>query len=354
MRKIIHIDMDCFYAAVEMRDDPSLRGRPVAVGGSPDQRGVLCTCNYEARRYGLRSAMPSAHALRLCPDLVLLPVDMEKYKRASRKIHGIFRRYTEIIEPLSLDEAYLDVTDAPHFKGSATLIAQDIRRSIYLSLKLTASAGIATNKFLAKTASEWNKPNGQFVLTPDKVDDFLKDLPIEKIYGVGKVTAAKLHHLGIKTCGQLREKSRTDLALEFGSFGEELYQLSRGIDDRPVQPERQRKSLSVEETFNHDLKNADECLSYFPELLAQFSARFERIEDKTFADIKSIFVKIKFNDFTVTTIQAPLKQLNQTEFEHLFQQRFEQQPKPVRLLGIGVHFREEEDENNRQLPLILP
>jgi len=346
--------MDCFYAAIEVRDDPSLRGRPVAVGGSPDQRGVLCTCNYEARRYGVRSAMPSAHALRLCPDLVLLPVNMEKYQQVSRKIQGIFRRYTEIVEPVSLDEAYLDVTDAPHFKGSATLIAQDIRRSIYLSLKLTASAGIAANKFLAKTASEWNKPNGQFVLTPDKVDDFLNDLSIEKIYGVGKVTAAKLHHLGIKTCGQLRGKSRTELALEFGSFGEELYNLSRGIDDRPVQPERQRKSLSVEETFNHDLKTADECLSYFSELFAQFSVRLEHIDDKTLADIKSIFVKIKFNDFTVTTIQAPLKQLDQAEFEQLFQQRFDQQNKPVRLLGIGVHFREEEDENNRQLLLSLP
>jgi DNA polymerase-4 len=190
-RKIIHCDCDCFYASVEMRDDPSLRGRPLAVGGRPDQRGVVATCNYEARRFGIHSAMATAQAIKLCPDLLVIPPDMEKYRIASRQIMEIYRDYTELVEPLSLDEAYLDVTESPHCKGSATLIAQEIRQRIFETVGITASAGVAPNKFVAKIASDWNKPDGLFLVRPEEVDAFVAALPVKKLYGVGKVTAAK-------------------------------------------------------------------------------------------------------------------------------------------------------------------
>ena len=192
LRKIIHVDCDCFYAAVEMRDNPSLIGKPIAVGGSTSRRGVLSTCNYEARAYGLHSAMPTAQALKLCPDVILLPHRFDAYKEASNKVNDIYRRYTEIIQPLSLDEAYLDVSEVDMLHGSATLIAQDIRQAIEKEVGITASAGIAPNKFLAKVASDWNKPNGQFVITPDQIADFMVQLPVKKIPGVGKKTAERL------------------------------------------------------------------------------------------------------------------------------------------------------------------
>ncbi len=233
-RKIIHIDCDCFYAAIEMRDDPSLASRPLAVGGAADRRGVIATCNYEARAYGVRSAMASAHALKLCPDLLILRPRMDAYREASRAIHEIFRSYTELIEPLSLDEAYLDVSDCRHFSGSATRIAQDIRRRVWEQLRITVSAGVAPNKFLAKIASDWKKPDGLFVITPDQVEDFVEGLPVDRLHGVGRVTAEKLKRLGIHDCGHLRQWSRVELLREFGVFGERLYSLARGIDQRPV------------------------------------------------------------------------------------------------------------------------
>ena len=205
VRKIIHCDCDCFYASVEMRDDPSLRGRPLAVGGRADQRGVIATCNYEARRYGIHSAMATAQAVKLCPDLILIPPNMEKYRITSRQIMDIYRDYTDLVEPLSLDEAYLDVTNSPHCKGSATLIAQEIRRRIFETVGITASAGVAPNKFVAKIASDWNKPDGLFLVRPGEVDAFVAALPVKKLFGVGKVTAAKLHSLGAQTCGDLRD-----------------------------------------------------------------------------------------------------------------------------------------------------
>ncbi|MGB9110880.1 MAG: DNA polymerase IV, partial [Telluria sp.] len=199
-RKIIHCDCDCFYASVEMRDDPSLRGRPLAVGGRPDQRGVVATCNYEARRFGIHSAMATAQAMKLCPELLLIPPNMEKYRIASTQIMEIYRDYTELVEPLSLDEAYLDVTASPHCKGSATLIAQEIRRRIFETVGITASAGVAPSKFVAKIASDWNKPDGLFLVRPEEVDDFVAALPVKKLHGVGKVTAAKMNGLGVQTC----------------------------------------------------------------------------------------------------------------------------------------------------------
>ena len=219
MRKIIHIDCDCFYAAIEMRDDPRLAGKPLAVGGAADRRGVVATCNYEARAWGVRSAMPMGQALKLCPDLQVVRPRMDAYKAVSREIHAIFRDYTEIIEPLSLDEAYLDVSASSHFDGSATRIAQDIRRRVSQELHITVSAGVAPNKFLAKIASDWRKPNGLFVITPDQVEDFVAALPVNKLHGVGKVTADKLGRLGIDTCLDLRDWSKLALVREFGSFG---------------------------------------------------------------------------------------------------------------------------------------
>src|SRR5688572_8550149 len=247
MRKIIHCDCDCFYAAIEMRDNPALREVPLAVGGRPDQRGVVATCNYEARRYGIHSAMATAQALKLCPHLVVIPPAMDKYRAASKQILAIYHDYTDLVEPLSLDEAYLDVSESTHCKGSATLIAQEIRQRIFATVGITASAGVAPNKFVAKIASDWHKPDGLCLVRPDEVDAFVAALPVKKLHGVGKVTAAKLNKLGAETCGDLRSWTLADLEQHFGRFGTRLHDLCRGIDEREVSTSRERKSISTEE-----------------------------------------------------------------------------------------------------------
>lgn len=229
MRKIIHVDMDCFFAAVEMRDNPALRDIPIAIGGSRERRGVISTANYPARKFGVRSAMPTGMALKLCPHLTLLPGRFDAYKEASNHIREIFSRYTSRIEPLSLDEAYLDVTDSVHCHGSATLIAQEIRQTIFNELQLTASAGVAPVKFLAKIASDMNKPNGQFVITPAEVPAFLQTLPLAKIPGVGKVSAAKLEAMGLRTCGDVQKCDLVMLLKRFGKFGRILWERSQGL-----------------------------------------------------------------------------------------------------------------------------
>lgn len=234
MRKILHIDCDCFYAAIEMRDDPRLRGRPLAVGGDPGKRGVIATCNYEARAYGVRSAMASAYAKKLCPELLIVPGRMSVYREVSQAIQAIFADYTPLIQPLSLDEAYLDVTDSPACRGSATLIAREIRQRVRDTQGITVSAGVAPNKFLAKIASDWNKPDGLKVILPDQVEDFLRDLPVSRLHGVGRKTAERLQRLGVDVCSELLPWRKQDLAREFGSFGERLWELARGIDERPV------------------------------------------------------------------------------------------------------------------------
>jgi len=341
MHKIIHIDMDCFYAAVEMRDDPSLRGKPVAVGGSVEERGVLCTCNYEARKFGLHAALSTAKALRLCPDVILLPVDMPKYVRISKRIRKIFKQYTQLIEPLSLDEAFLDVTDCKQFKGSATLIAQAIRKQIYQEHQLTASAGVAPNKFLAKVASDWEKPNGQFVITPNMIEKFMKDLPANKIFGVGKVTANKLLQIGIRTCVDLQKLNIEDLIHHFGNFGVQLYELCRGIDHRPVEASSVRKSLSVEETYANDLQTKKICLSKLPDL---FERLIERLNRKRGLKPYKQFIKIKFNDFAQTTVEALMEEniVSLHQYEKLFLEGYARHQRSVRLLGLGVRFKESE------------
>ena len=335
MKKIIHCDCDCFYAAIEMRDDPSLQNLPVAVGGKSDRRGVVATCNYKARQFGVRSAMPTAHALRLCPDLIVIPGTMAKYREAAQQIRQIFYRFTDKVEPLSLDEAYLDVSDCTDFQGSATLIAEEIRKIIAEEVGVTASAGVAPNKFLAKVASDLNKPNGQFVITPDNVEGFVKTLAVKRIFGVGKVTNEKLDRLGIKTCGDLQQKSLIELVDKFGTFGKRLHDLSFGVDNRQVNSSR--KSLSVEHTYSDDLLDQEACKAKISGLLLELRSRLRRVDSDYL--VTKQFIKVKFNDFTSTTVERQLsKGLPQESFEALLEQAWERGGRPVRLLGLGVRF----------------
>jgi DNA polymerase-4 len=335
MKKIIHIDMDCFYAAIEIRDNPTLANKPVAVGGSVQNRGVLATCNYIARKYGLHSAMPTARAFQLCPNLVLLPGNMQKYKSVAKKLYCMFRQYTPLVETLSLDEAYLDVTNCPYCKGSATLIAKTIRNRIKKDLHLTASAGVAPNKLLAKIASEWNKPDGLFVITPEQVDEFMPKLPVGKIYGVGKVTEKHMADLKIYTCGDLQKRELPYLIENFGKFGHRLYELCRGIDNREVETEYTPKSLSVEETFAVDLKTSAECLAELPALIKELKRRLAREDDFT---ITKQIVKIKFYDFTRTSVEKTVSAFDENRFAELLTEGLQRQNKPVRLIGVGVKF----------------
>lgn len=337
-RKIIHCDCDCFFAAIEIRDDPALAGLPVAVGGAEDRRGVIATCNYEARKYGVHSAMASATARRKCRDLIIIPGNMEKYRAASKQMHSIFQDYTGLIEPLSLDEAFLDVSATKKCRGSGTLIAREIRDRVRREIGITLSAGIAPNKFLAKIASDWNKPDGQFVITPEDVADFIIKLPVQKLYGVGKVTARKMDLHGIETCGDLQRYDKPALLELFGSFGETLYNLCRGIDNRAVQTERRRKSISVEHTFADDLPSLDSCLSTLPELMEKLEERI--LNSKKKVTIGKQFVKIKFNDFVSTTVEQNASTLDLNAFKELCRAGFERGNKPVRLLGLGVRMKE--------------
>jgi len=335
-RKIIHCDCDCFYASVEMRDDPSLRSLPLAVGGPASKRGVIATCNYEAREHGIHSAMSSAHARRQCPGLVILPPNFEKYREVSRKMREIFFDYTELVEPLSLDEAYLDVTDSDKCRGSATLMAREIRQRVRNELGITLSTGVAPNKFLAKVGSDWNKPDGETIILPEDIDGFVEKLPVNKIFGVGKVTAEKLHRFGADTCGELRQFSVFELTEHFGRFGGRLYELSRGVDTRPVKPSQRRKSLSVEHTYPEDLPGLDACLKQLPELLIKLRSRL-RLVDNQYLITKQL-VKMKFNDFQSTTVECLSRKPDDPRFRELMATAFERGNLPVRLLGVGVRF----------------
>ncbi|TWD99003.1 DNA polymerase-4 [Pseudomonas sp. AG1028] len=337
-RKIIHIDCDAFYASVEMRDNPALADKPMAVGGSADRRGVIATCNYEARAYGVRSAMASGHALKLCPDLLIVKPRFDVYRAVSREIHAIFRDYTDQIEPLSLDEAFLDVSNCEHFGGSATRIAQDIRRRVSSDLHITVSAGVAPNKFLAKIASDWRKPNGIFVITPDQVDDFVAELPVNKLHGVGKVTADKLTRLGIRTCRDLREWNKLRLVREFGSFGERLWNLAHGIDERVVQTDSRRQSMSVENTYDQDLPDLDACLAQLPALLEELERRMTRLDGSY--QVGKPFVKVKFHDFTQTTLEQAGAARDLESYRVLLTSAHARGNRPVRLLGVGVRLQD--------------
>lgn len=350
-RKIIHVDCDCFYAAVEMRDNPTLRDVPLAIGGLPEQRGVISTCNYIARRYGIRSAMPTKWALRQCPGLVLLPHSFERYREASRRVQQIFREYTERIEPLSLDEAYLDVTGLSHCHGSATLMAQEIRARIEREVGITASAGIAPNKLLAKIASDWNKPNGQFLIRPQDIAGFMPSLPIGKLWGVGKVTAERLANHGIHTCGDAQTWTQAQLIQEFGNLGASLYYQCRGMDERPVAQRELRKSLSVEHTYAQDLPDFAACLAQLPTLFTDFHQRLQRHHTKTIPN--KVFVKIKYHDFSQTTMERTGETPSIEQFAELLTQAWPRGHKPVRLLGVGVRFAEEKPTIQEEAGLAL-
>ncbi len=332
-RKIIHVDMDCFYAAIEIRERPELAGKPVAVGGGSG-RGVLTTCNYEARRFGCRSAMPGFKARRLCPDLIMLPVRFDLYRAESAKIREIFTEFTELIEPLSLDEAYLDVS---HLHSKAAAIAWEIRERIRERTGLTASAGIAPNKFLAKIASDWDKPDGQYEITEDRMDDFLIPLPVEKIWGVGKRTAEKLHAQGVKTCGDLREWKESLLMARFGKMGSSLFRLCRGIDDREVNPDRERKSLSNENTFRENIFELEEAHERIGKILSELIEDYqEKCSDR---EIRECFVKLKFEDFQTTTAQKASHRIDVDLYADLLEEAWHRgQGRTVRLIGAGVRF----------------
>lgn len=344
--------MDCFYAAVEVKHRPELRGKPLGVGGPPNSRAVLTTASYEARRFGVRSAMPSSQAVRLCPDLILVRPNFELYKKESRAVREIFRRFTSAIEPLSLDEAYLDVSGSMLCSGSATLIAKEIRKSIFEECRLTASAGIAPNKFLAKIASDWNKPNGQFTIRPEDVADFMPALKIEKIWGVGKVTAKKMHGLGLHTCGDIQKMPLAELTRHFGSRGPELAALARGEDSRRVESSWKRKSLSVEETYGVDIATLKECAAKLPELYQDWEQRMIRSGERD--NIRGIVVKLKFPDFKTTTHESAMRGWPVlADFEKLLARAWERRGEPVRLLGIGVRLEGDAPrEESAQLSLL--
>ncbi len=334
-RKIIHCDCDCFYAAVETRDDPRLAGRPLAVGGRPEQRGVVATCNYEARAFGIRSAMAMAQALRRCPELVVLPPDFPRYRRVAEQIRAIFLDYTPWVEPLSLDEAYLDVTASEHLGGSATRIAMEIRARVRAEVGITVSAGVAPNKFLAKMASVWRKPDGLFVIAPGQVDDFVRALEVRRLPGVGAATAARLDKLGVTRCAELRELSLAQLTEHFGVFGQRLHELCRGLDERAVEPDRRRKSLSVETTFAEDLPGLDACLAALDALHGEFVRRLDRL-DASYR-VEAGFVKLRFDDFTATTRERrTFIDVDLAGYRELCAAAWRRRARPVRLLGLGV------------------
>jgi DNA polymerase-4 len=353
-RKIIHVDMDAFYASVEQRDNPVLRGKPVAVGGSRE-RGVVAAASYEARQYGVRSAMPSMRAYRLCPDIIFVPPRFDHYRQISQHIRDIFFQYTELVEPLSLDEAYLDVTTNKKDMPSATHIAQAIRAQIWDETQLTASAGISVNKFLAKIASDINKPNGQALIPPDQVEAFLEQLPIEKFHGIGAKTAQKMKGLGIHSGADLKDWTELNLAQHFGKVGRHFYRIVRGIDEREVQPDRLRKSVGIETTFRHDLSTEDDMLTALRSLTEKVCERLRRVPTAAM----TVTLKIKYHDFVLVTRSKTLSHAQQ-DFAEIFptveyllhHPAFP--PRPVRLLGVYLSNLEHEAEDvPRQLALPL-
>ena len=337
-RKIIHIDMDAFYASVEQRDNPELRGKPIAVGGLPESRGVVATASYEARKFGVRSAMPSKRAVQLCPELIFVaPPRFAVYKAVSRQVREIFHRYTDLIEPLSLDEAYLDVTEDKQQIGSAIGIAKQIKAAIRDELQLTASAGVSVNKFVAKIASDMNKPDGLTFIPPDKVEAFMESLPVNKFHGVGKVTAEKMNTLNLFTGADLKKLTEVELVRLFGKPGSFYYKIVRGIDDRPVEPNLETKSISAEDTFLNDLDNPAEMKEQLDRLAAIVTNRLQQYELKG----KTITLKIRYSDFkqltrsqTLPTAVSDQETIAATILQLLLKTDILEAK--IRLLGVGV------------------
>lgn len=338
MRKIIHIDMDAFYASVEQRDFPAYRGRPLVVGGPPTSRGVVATASYEARSYGIHSAMPCSRAFKLCPQAIFVPPRFDAYKTVSAQIRAIFRRYTDLIEPLSLDEAYLDVTTDKQEIGSAIDIAKRIKDAIRDELKLTASAGVSVNKFVAKIASDMDKPDGLTFIGPSRVERFMEHLPVEKFFGVGKVTAAKMRQLQLFTGADLKRLTEADLVRLFGKSGRFYYRIVRGIDERAVQPNRELKSVAVEDTFAHDLGRWDSMEEELSKIARKLATRLQNrnLKGRTFT------LKVRFADFRLITRSHSLSYYTD-EFEPVLELARQslravvaEDNMPIRLLGISA------------------
>jgi len=345
LRKIVHVDMDAFYASVEQRDDPALRGKPVVVAWK-GKRSVVCAASYEARRYGVRSAMPAVTAERLCPEAIFIPPDFTRYKAASQAVREIFQRHTDAIEPLSLDEAYLDVTENKMGLPTATMVAKTIRQQIREELNLTASAGIAPNKFLAKIASDWKKPDGQFVIQPHEVQAFLLPLPVGRIPGVGKVTEARMSQVGIKTVGDIYAMEMSTLEEHFGRYGTRLYELARGIDHNPVVSNRVRKQISAEDTFPEDIP------------LSEAESQIRRLAEKVWnasrnnaRGARTVVLKLKTKEFlSFTRSLTPVTPVS--SYEELagialsLRDRIELGPSQLfRLAGVGLsNFQNDEEE----------
>jgi DNA polymerase-4 len=337
LRRILHVDMDAFYASVEQRDAPSLRGRPVAVGGQPDRRGVVAAASYEARAFGVRSAMSMAKAVRLCPSLVIVRPDFQRYKAASNVVFAIFREVTPLVEPLSLDEAYLDVTETAWGETLAMTVARRLKAQIREETGLTASAGVAPNKFLAKIASGWKKPDGLTVIAPDRVEGFLHRLPVDALWGVGPVTARKLRARGIERLVDVRRYDARELRESVGSLAEWLLQLAQGVDDRPVVPDRETKSSGSESTYASDLTDVDRIRSE----VAQMAADAARWLERRSLYARTVVTKVRYADFTTVTrshtapasrdsialVARALELLDKTDAGR----------RPVRLLGVSVH-----------------
>jgi DNA polymerase-4 len=353
-RRILHIDMDAFYASVEQRDKPELRGIPVAVGGSPEQRGVVAAASYEARAFGVRSAIPMSRAVRLCPSLVIVRPDFARYKAASQAVFSIFRRVTPLVEPLSLDEAYLDVTENSWGETLGRSVAQRIKAEIKEATGLTASAGVAPNKFLAKIASGWKKPDGLTVIAPERVEQFLHKLPVDALWGVGPVTAQRLRERGIERLVDVRTINPSVLREAVGSHAEWLRQLADGIDNRPVEPNQSAKSSGTENTFAEDLTNLQDIRREIDEMARDAAGWLER----KLLCCRTVTIKVRYDDFTTITrshSKAPatrhaddiagraLALLERTEAGH----------RPVRLLGVSVHNLVDPSEKEQEAPLPL-
>jgi len=336
-RRIIHLDMDAFYASVEQRDDPSLRGKPLAVGGSPQSRGVVAAASYEARAFGVRSAMPMARALRLCPQLAVVRPDFARYRAASQQVMEILRSCTPLVEPLSLDEAYLDVTENLWGERLASVIARQLKKKIHAATGLTASAGVAPNKFLAKIASGWRKPDGLTVIAPGRVESFLQQLPVEALWGVGPVTANKLRALGIRKLVDVRAQDESSLQRAVGSLAATLKRLSWGDDPRVVKPDRPWKSISAETTYSVDLEHLGEMRAE----LARLAARVVNSLEKKNLLARTITIKVRYGDFTTVTRShsaAPTRAGGDFAARaSALLERTEAGRRPVRLLGVGAH-----------------
>lgn len=348
--------MDAFYASIEQRNNPELKGKPVIVSGPPNSRSVVCTCSYEARKYGIHSAMPASHAYRLCPQGIFVPPHFSEYKEASSLIHEVFHEYTDIIEPLSLDEAYLDVTKNKKNIRSSTLIAQEIKQKIHSRTQLTASGGVSYNKFLAKIASDWQKPNGLTVITPNQAVPFLEELPIGKFYGIGKKTEEQMVKRGIKKGKDLKKYEKWELLELFGKSGSYYYNVVRGIDNRPVQSERTRKSIGREETFSRDMTRREEILETLEGIAEDLEKSLRHYETGG----KTVTLKVKYHDFQSVTRSQSLNRPVHTRKELMeealkLMEKTEIGYRPIRLIGLsltaltGKNFRDKSEANQLAL-----